>query len=276
MTIDEIKQWLASAGTSRANRHEDVSEALKLLKQEAVSAKNQNLAKQIWCYEEINKIQELFEKAFYQLKNGEHEKAWGTLVNIEYAIGYLVLHISTTGEDEYRISLIDEYVKELQSFFPYVMFISPEFVGVKRYCSICDKRITPHDPCGHEAGEVYDGMMCYRNIRDIKVAGTALVTNPVDKRSIVIPPKADYRIVDYIIKHLITPYSEWSYKKSVIRKGIKGGFKNVGRNEPCPCGSGKKFKKCHAESSELLRGHIQFHFKDAIIDPDEPSLEIDF
>jgi hypothetical protein len=25
-------------------------------------------------------------------------------------------------------------------------------------------------------------------------------------------------------------------------------FKNVGRNDPCPCGSGKKFKKCHAES----------------------------
>jgi uncharacterized protein YecA (UPF0149 family) len=21
-------------------------------------------------------------------------------------------------------------------------------------------------------------------------------------------------------------------------------FKNVGRNEPCPCGSGKKYKKC--------------------------------
>jgi hypothetical protein len=25
-------------------------------------------------------------------------------------------------------------------------------------------------------------------------------------------------------------------------------YKNVGRNDPCPCGSGKKFKKCHAES----------------------------
>ncbi|HIT54889.1 TPA: SEC-C domain-containing protein, partial [Candidatus Galligastranaerophilus intestinigallinarum] len=21
-------------------------------------------------------------------------------------------------------------------------------------------------------------------------------------------------------------------------------FKNIGRNDPCPCGSGKKFKKC--------------------------------
>lgn len=26
-------------------------------------------------------------------------------------------------------------------------------------------------------------------------------------------------------------------------------FKNVGRNEPCPCGSGKKFKKCHGENA---------------------------
>ncbi|NDG83781.1 MAG: SEC-C domain-containing protein [Proteobacteria bacterium] len=26
-------------------------------------------------------------------------------------------------------------------------------------------------------------------------------------------------------------------------------FKNVGRNEPCPCGSGKKFKRCHGEET---------------------------
>lgn len=24
-----------------------------------------------------------------------------------------------------------------------------------------------------------------------------------------------------------------------------GAFADVGRNDPCPCGSGKKFKKCH-------------------------------
>jgi preprotein translocase subunit SecA len=31
-----------------------------------------------------------------------------------------------------------------------------------------------------------------------------------------------------------------SASKTVVRKGEK-----VGRNEPCPCGSGKKYKKCH-------------------------------
>jgi preprotein translocase subunit SecA len=24
----------------------------------------------------------------------------------------------------------------------------------------------------------------------------------------------------------------------------------VGRNDPCPCGSGKKYKKCHMQSDE--------------------------
>jgi preprotein translocase subunit SecA len=28
--------------------------------------------------------------------------------------------------------------------------------------------------------------------------------------------------------------------KTVRREGVK-----VGRNDPCPCGSGKKYKKCH-------------------------------
>jgi preprotein translocase subunit SecA len=34
-------------------------------------------------------------------------------------------------------------------------------------------------------------------------------------------------------------------KKQMARKPPK-----VGRNEPCPCGSGKKFKKCHLRKEE--------------------------
>lgn len=30
-------------------------------------------------------------------------------------------------------------------------------------------------------------------------------------------------------------------------------MKNVGRNDPCPCGSGKKFKKCCAQKSSMER-----------------------
>jgi uncharacterized protein YecA (UPF0149 family) len=26
---------------------------------------------------------------------------------------------------------------------------------------------------------------------------------------------------------------------------VRNALKDVGRNDPCPCGNGKKFKKCH-------------------------------
>jgi hypothetical protein len=33
--------------------------------------------------------------------------------------------------------------------------------------------------------------------------------------------------------------------------GMRGGapLNNVGRNDPCPCGSGKKYKKCHGQEA---------------------------
>ena len=34
--------------------------------------------------------------------------------------------------------------------------------------------------------------------------------------------------------------------QTVVRKGDK-----VGRNDPCPCGSGKKYKKCHGAAAAV-------------------------
>jgi preprotein translocase subunit SecA len=34
--------------------------------------------------------------------------------------------------------------------------------------------------------------------------------------------------------------------QTVVRQGDK-----VGRNDPCPCGSGKKYKKCHGAASQV-------------------------
>jgi preprotein translocase subunit SecA len=28
---------------------------------------------------------------------------------------------------------------------------------------------------------------------------------------------------------------------------LSAEYKNIGRNDPCPCGSGKKFKQCHGK-----------------------------
>jgi hypothetical protein len=43
---------------------------------------------------------------------------------------------------------------------------------------------------------------------------------------------------------VLTDMSEYSNTKSV--KGSRSAMKKSGRNDPCPCGSGRKFKKCHS------------------------------
>ncbi|MDH5515651.1 MAG: SEC-C metal-binding domain-containing protein, partial [Gammaproteobacteria bacterium] len=39
-----------------------------------------------------------------------------------------------------------------------------------------------------------------------------------------------------------TPEGEADERQPFMREGRK-----VGRNEPCPCGSGKKYKQCHGK-----------------------------
>ncbi|WP_417338754.1 SEC-C metal-binding domain-containing protein [Gordonibacter pamelaeae] len=41
------------------------------------------------------------------------------------------------------------------------------------------------------------------------------------------------------------PPSPSPAKPQTFEKDKDDPFANVGRNDPCPCGSGKKFKKCH-------------------------------
>ena len=35
------------------------------------------------------------------------------------------------------------------------------------------------------------------------------------------------------------------YEEQMENRPITRGRQKVGRNDPCPCGSGKKFKHCH-------------------------------
>jgi hypothetical protein len=53
--------------------------------------------------------------------------------------------------------------------------------------------------------------------------------------------------VQHEIDHLngvCLPGKEGAVEGVYTADGVRRGHKKVGRNDPCPCGSGKKFKKC--------------------------------
>ena len=54
--------------------------------------------------------------------------------------------------------------------------------------------------------------------------------------------KADFENDDYSVTDADREDGRTQVKQEPIKVGPK-----VGRNDPCPCGSGKKFKQCHGQ-----------------------------
>ncbi|MDR1643577.1 MAG: preprotein translocase subunit SecA [Clostridiales bacterium] len=51
-----------------------------------------------------------------------------------------------------------------------------------------------------------------------------------------------------VVKEMFTNRDDSSVKKPAKKKIVK-----IGRNDPCPCGSGQKFKQCHGKSEETIK-----------------------
>jgi len=95
----------------------------------------------------------------------------------------------------------------------------------------------------------------------------ALVKKPVQKYSVVfaedpVTGKRDhynYGLVKYAVQALWRPFDEWDAKWTK-RREPHAYFRDVGRNDPCPCESKKKYKKCCLRHEGVLRPHVEFTF----------------
>jgi hypothetical protein len=246
---------------------EDIKAFLSTAKAEAVGLGDQDGAKAIWCLETALRIQNLYLQAFSELRGHKFYEAWCDLERAEIALDSLQRH-DTTCWGEYRLGFIQKHIERWQSIYPYKMFLSPEFIALEKRCSICGKIVTPRKPCGHIKGQIYDGEECLRHVTQ-KPLGWSLVEKPFQKYSVVflIDPETgkprdhyDYSIVEYAIGALRNPFDGWEV---VHTKRIQphSRFSHVGRNDPCPCGSRKKYKKCCGPEEGVLCPHLEFHFE---------------
>jgi len=73
--------------------------------------------------------------------------------------------------------------------------------------------------------------------RDVKTARAkgASAASPVRPENVAQPPKAPKA----------APASAGAAARPVFRRPQSLNFAGVGRNDICPCGSGKRFKNCH-------------------------------
>lgn len=264
-TMDDIEARLEDVMARAAGDAEPLAEVIRELKAASVAAGDQAAAKRLWCLEETLDVQTTYLRAFELLKAGSYYSAWCKLEDAELGLLRLEKHQSF---DRFQLAFISDAVRRFQRLFPYKMFVSPEFVKLEKRCSICDEVVTIRKPCGHRVGEIYDGEICGRVVTKVKAIGLAMVERPLQKYSVMFlsDPRGgasidhyDYAVVKYLIERLASPFDGWDFAWTK-RRHSHSRFRDVGRNRPCPCESGKKYKRCCLSEDGVLRPHCQFTF----------------
>lgn len=221
----------------------------------AIEEQNEHKANYFWCLRQIYKIQKNFVLAFDNLTNEKYEDAWNLFDIVDIELGYLEQNYNTQDEyDRFHLLFIGKMIKEYQKLFPYHYFLSREAIVKEEKCNICGRIASIRNPCEHIPGKIYMGKLCLREITDLEFKAFAIVTDPFDKYTILKMDNKEYNygMLKYLLEIIHSPYDEFHVKTEKIKKEE---FKGLRRNEQCPCGSGKKYKRCHLGKEDEMINH---------------------
>jgi len=254
---------------SQIKDFDELITAIKEYKAESVKTGNQEEAKRFWVFEQIVEIHKLYSNAFYLLKEKKYYEGWCQLERVEITFSFLKKHFSFEN-NQYNLFFIEKAVRNLQVIFPYRLFSSVELLKKEMKCSICDRKISVRNPCGHIVGEIYNGEQCCRIVTECDVLGIALVENPVNKFSVpfTVDPETNeqvdhynYDTIDYIIELVQSPYEPWDLE---IHKVLfpHSYYSQFAQEDFCPCGSGEKYKDCCILKAGVEGLHYEFIVKE--------------
>lgn len=254
MTIADFEAYLS---TKRTSMDASIKEEINQARISAIEEKDEEKANYCWCLRQIFTIQNGFLCVYDYLRNKNFVDAWTKLDHIDIELGFLEDNFFIDPQnDRFNLIFIGRIIKEYQKLFPYKHFFSRENIIKSEKCSICGQPISLRKHCGHKPGKLYMGEMCLREITDMEFKAVAIVTDPFDKYSLVsIPNKEyDYGMLEWLMSYIKSPYDDFFVE---TKKEKLPEYRKTGRNDLCPCGSGKKYKKCHmGKPSELMDHHI--------------------
>ncbi len=102
----------------------------------------------------------------------------------------------------------------------------------------------PKQEYKREAFELFSGMLTGIKTEVTQITTTVQVRQPEDVAAVDLhgePSNVQYQHTEY------DEAQDFSEAEAAVSSA--GGYPKVGRNDPCPCGSGKKYKQCHGKLS---------------------------
>ncbi|MGJ4904570.1 hypothetical protein ACQR0V_23585 [Bradyrhizobium sp. HKCCYLS2058] len=229
----------------------ELSRNAKYLKTGPIPSEEKN---RLWAIQTFADGTVLYLDAYHLMARGKFYDGWCNLEKAELAFARLIENpflkrIGPLTKDRAQL------VALWQSLFPYRHFASPGMRYKKWACSICGVQSTPVEPCGHVVGRVYAGQLCYRIIYEAEPLEVSLVTDPVQKYS-VLHLDYDYSVVQYVLDHLTSAFhlwdGEWTHKRH-----SHANFADRPHDGPCPCASKLRYVECCLLEEGVRLPHFQ-------------------
>lgn len=247
-SLDEVKHYIQNNDfVDMGKAYFQIEHKFEEIRQIGIMNNDERLANAQFVFREYYLLFCSLSEYFCLLKEKEYKLSWDKLqdcFDIAKCIGRFV-DFDKRLEVPEIIALLSEYEK----LYPYKVFGSAEYVIEQSHCSICGKSMQGL-ACQHIAGNLYWGEMACRRIDKIStIHAVALVSHPENKRC-VLEISDDERTDEerfeklHLFLELNIPFTNMFRLQSAIEIRKREGIPNAGRNDRCPCGSGKKFKSC--------------------------------
>lgn len=237
---------------------------LRLTYRKQGDEENANIA---WATKSILCIHRDFRRSYSLLQDKKFYEAWCLMEKIEIAVGFLLKNCPGALN---AVKYISSMVKQLQSLYPYKVFLSTEILIKERTCSICGKKRMIRHHCGHFPGYVYIGEMCYDTVKAVSLEGISLVFDPEHKYAVAFSSdengKEDhynYMLLEEVMKFWKDPFMAWHYTTQHIHKS-PDEFPGLTDEAECPCGSGEKYSECCKNDPEGVK-HMVYLFGPGLV-----------
>lgn len=257
-----IGELLISINGLDFDRHNEIinkaNERLSNLKNE-VPPDAESVFNELYVLDRLRGMLVAYCSTWSRIIKSEFSDSWSSLQD---ALGLLgeIKRLSACGQD-HLLDYFENQLVELEKLYPYNVFFSVGMVVDWFKCSICGEDIDSFG-CPHIHGQLYGGRMAYGIAQNItKLEHVSIVKHPEDKRCVVKydddgPQFNPIRYLSDIIKSRkieLLHFGKLEFNKKIIKNP---DFKKLSRNEPCFCGSGKKFKKCCIDKNMLETDHV--------------------
>ena len=220
-----------------------------------------------WAVMVILRIHRDFRIVHSLLQENKYYEAWCLMERIEIAVGNLLRNCPGALNAVKYISMM---VRQLQSLYPYKVFMSTEFLIKERTCSICGKKRAIRHHCGHFPGYVYNGEMCYDTVEAAALEGISIVFDPEHKYAVAFlsdengrKDQYNYMLLEEVMKFWKDPFMTWHYTTKHIHKSPEE-FPGLTDDSTCPCGSGKKYGECCKNDPEGVK-HVVYTFGPGLV-----------